>query len=204
MVVIDLPGTYSLDAIAEDERVVTRVLDGELERAPDAVAIVADACSLPRSLLLVSQVMRRPQPACLILTMIDELEARAGEIDLPRLEAALGIPVLAVVGHRGVGLDRVRALLARPEDWSRPVVEPPEDPLERAAWVESILEHTLQKPPERHGVTAVIDRVLLHPVAGKPSVRGGDGHLLPAHLRVGRTGHERPGRRRRRGQPRDP
>ena len=166
VVVIDLPGTYSLDAIAEDERVVTRVLDGELESAPDAVAIVADACSLPRSLLLVSQVMRRPQPACLILTMIDELEARAGEIDLPRLEAALGIPVLAVVGHRGVGLDRVRALLARPEDWSRPVVEPPEDPLERAAWVESILEHTLQKPPERHGVTAVIDRVLLHPVAG--------------------------------------
>ena len=61
-VVIDLPGTYSLDAIAEDERVVNRVLDGELEPAPDALVIVADACSLPRSLLLVGQVLRFTDP----------------------------------------------------------------------------------------------------------------------------------------------
>ena len=165
-VVIDLPGTYSLDAIAEDERVVNRVLDGELEPAPDALVIVADACSLARSLLLVGQVLRRAQPTCLVLTMIDELKARSGELDLPRLEAALGIPVLAVVGHRGVGIQEVQSLLAHPERWSRPVIPPPEEARERADWVESILEHTLHMHPERHRATELVDRVLLHPIGG--------------------------------------
>ena len=129
-VVIDLPGTYSLDTIAEDERVVTRVLAGELDDAPDAVAIVADACSLPRSLMLVSQVLRRGLPTCLVVTMIDELKARRGELDIDRLQAALGIPVVGVVGHRGLGIDRLRELLERPEQWERPVVAPPEESVE--------------------------------------------------------------------------
>ena len=83
-IVIDLPGTYSLEPISEDERVVTRVLGGEFAEAPapDALVIVADACSLSRSLLLIAQVLRRQQPSCLVLTMVDELKARGGELDL--------------------------------------------------------------------------------------------------------------------------
>ncbi|MED5261850.1 MAG: ferrous iron transporter B [Myxococcota bacterium] len=165
-VIIDLPGTYSLDTIAEDERVVTRVLAGELDEAPDAVAVVADACSLPRSLMLVSQVMRRGLPTCLVLTMIDELRARRGELDIDRLQASLGIPVVGVVGHRGLGIDRLRELLERPEQWDRPVVAPPEDALERAGWVDSIVAHTLHTVPEHHRASEAIDRVLLHPVWG--------------------------------------
>jgi len=164
--VIDLPGTYSLDAIAEDERVVTRVLDGDFEDAPDALVLVADACSLPRSLLLIAQVLRRQQPCCLALTMIDELEARHGHLDVARLEAALGIPVIPVIGHRGRGLDRLRRQLEHPEEWSRPPVQPPESAPERAAWADSILAHTLQRPPDPHRASEVLDRILLHPVLG--------------------------------------
>lgn len=76
--VIDLPGTYSLTAISPDEAVVTRVLAGEIADVPppDGLLVVADACSLERSLLLVAQVLRLGKPTCLVLTMMDELRAR--------------------------------------------------------------------------------------------------------------------------------
>ena len=167
-IVIDLPGTYSLEPISEDERVVTRVLDGDIPGvpAPDALVIVADACSLARSLLLIGQVLQRQQPSCLVLTMIDELRARGGELDLERLADALGIPVLGVVGHRGLGLREVRATLGHPERWPRPAIPPPADWQERAAWADSIADHVIGRPPERHRTSEAIDRVVLHPLWG--------------------------------------
>ena len=97
MVVIDLPGTYSLAAISPDEAIVSRVLAGEVAQvpAPDALIVTMDACSLERSLLLLAQALRQRKPTCLVLTMVDEFRARGGKINLPRLSNALGIPVSA-------------------------------------------------------------------------------------------------------------
>ena len=163
---IDLPGAYSLEALSPDEEVVTRVLDGELAAAPDALVVVADACSLERSMLFVAQILRRGQPTCLVLTMIDELQARGGGVDLQRLEQALGIPVRGVVGHRGLGLAALRELLAAPEGWSRPVLAPPEGAEDRAGWAASILESALRRQPGASRLTEAVDRVVLHPLWG--------------------------------------
>jgi len=167
-IAIDLPGTYSLDPISPDEAIVTRVLDGAIAEVPppDAIVLVADACSLERSLLLVGDALRRDIPACLVVTMIDELAARGGSLDLARLETALGVPVVGVVGHRGLGLDRVRALLTHPERWSRPPVRPPADRLERAGWAASVLDSALARRCGEHALSERIDRVVLHPVWG--------------------------------------
>jgi len=165
-VVIDLPGTYSLEPLSPDEAVVLRVLDGEIAAAPDALVVVADACSLERSLPFVGQVLLRGRPTCLVLTMIDELAARGGTLDLARLEAALGIPVLGVVGHRGRGLDALVRLLGRPEEWSRPPILPPSDPIERSHWADSVFVSVVGTRPGSHRLTEAIDRVVLHPVAG--------------------------------------
>jgi len=165
-VVIDLPGTYSLDPLSPDEAVVSRVLAGELDAAPDALVVVADACSLERSLGFVGQVLLRGLPTCLVLTMTDELHARGGRLDLPRLERALGIPVVGVVGHRGIGMGDLEHRLERPEDWSRPHLPPPADPIERAAWADSIFHSVCTQRPGGHRLTEAVDRVVLHPVAG--------------------------------------
>ncbi|HVP28435.1 MAG TPA: ferrous iron transporter B [Myxococcota bacterium] len=167
-ILIDLPGTYSLAPVSEDEAVVSRLLAGELEgvEPPDALVVVADACSLERSLLLVAQVLRLGRPSCLVLTMTDELVARGGKLDVARLEAAVGIPVVPVIGHRGIGLDRLKRILGHPEGWSRPPILPPASAIERGAWAESVLAHVLVRRPGRSGVTDAVDRVLLHPVAG--------------------------------------
>ncbi len=168
IVLIDLPGTYSLDPISTDEELVARLLRGEVEAAPapDALVVVADACSLERSLLLVGQVLRLGRPTCLVLTMVDELRARGGELDLDRLARALQIPVVPVVGHRGVGVDVLRRLLGHPEAWPRPAVPPPESAADRAGWAASVLGEVLRRRPGRHRLTERVDRVVLHPVAG--------------------------------------
>jgi ferrous iron transport protein B len=166
LVVIDLPGTYSLTPISPDEAIVGRVIGGELGPAPDALVMVADACTLERSLLLIGQVLRRGVPTCLVLTMTDELHARGGALDISRLERALGIPVRGVVGHRGLGLGALRELLARPESWARPHLRPPESAEERAAWAASVLGAVLSRKPGVHRTSEAIDRVVLHPLAG--------------------------------------
>ncbi|MBW2312547.1 MAG: ferrous iron transporter B [Deltaproteobacteria bacterium] len=166
--VVDLPGIYGLEPVSPDEEVVSRLLAGEVDgiAPPDALLVVADACALERSLLLVAQVMALGRPTCLVLTMVDELAARGGRIDVPRLEDALGIPVLSVVGHRGLGLDAVRARIGSPEAWPSPAVPPPQGAAERAGWADSIYSHIVEQRAGRHRATEAVDRVVLHPVWG--------------------------------------
>jgi ferrous iron transport protein B len=164
---IDLPGTYGLEPLSPDEQVVVDALQGRVEgvEQPDALVMVADATSLERSMFLVAEVLRLGLPACLVLTMIDEVAARGGAIDLERLSKALGIPVVGVVGHRGIGMDALRALLVDPAGWSRPVLSPPVDSADVASWSASILGRVVA-PLEPDQRSRRVDALLLHPVWG--------------------------------------
>jgi ferrous iron transport protein B len=167
LALVDLPGTYSLTPISPDEQVVVDSLHGHIAGvdAPDALLVVADATTLERSLLLVADVLALGLPTALVLTMVDEVAARGGSLDLDALSRALGIPVVGVVGHRGVGMDAVRDLLRAPESWPRPVLTPPEHGAERAKWVTSVVASSVT-PLQEDARTRRIDAVLLHPVAG--------------------------------------
>jgi len=113
--VVDLPGLYSLTAKARDEQVVLDVLVGRRRRgAPvvDAVVCVADASNLARNMFLVGQVLELGLPAVLALNMCDVAQRRGVRIDVPRLSARLGIPVVPVQAHRRIGLDALKATLA--------------------------------------------------------------------------------------------
>ncbi len=168
VVVIDLPGAYSLTPLSPDEAVVAQVIAGEIPEVdpPQALVVTADACSLDRSLLLVAQALRLGKPCVLAVTMVDELHARGGSLDLARLGNALGIPVVGVVGHKGLGLDELRRLLGDPSAWGRPHVLPPEDVEARAAWAASVLDAVVHVRPGRNALTEAVDRVVLHPLAG--------------------------------------
>jgi ferrous iron transport protein B len=166
--VIDLPGTYSLAPLSEDEAVVRRVLDGSIAEVPppDGLVLTVDATSLERGLVFVAEVLRLERPVCLVLTMMDELAARGGRIDVAKLADALGVPVVGVVGHRGLGLAELRKLLPHPERWTRPPLLPPEDPHGRDEWLASVLARVVSERPGPSRHTEAIDRVVLHPVAG--------------------------------------
>ena len=164
---VDLPGTYSLVPVSPDEEIVLEALEGRIEgvEPPDAVLVVADATTLERSLLLVGEVLALGLPTAIVLTMLDEVTARHGKVDLPRLSRALGVPVVGVVGHRGVGMDAVRALLDDPLSWTRPVLAPPTSGPGRSGWVESVMDAAVTRPSV-DARTRRVDAVLLHPVAG--------------------------------------
>jgi ferrous iron transport protein B len=164
----DLPGTYSLDPISPDEQVVTDLLAGDYPdiARPDAVVLVADATTLRRSIILIGQVLRLDLPCLLALTMGDELTSRGGTIDVEALSTALGIPVAAVVAHRGSGIDVLRAQLTSFDQWHRPPILPPGGQDAADAWGKSVLEAADYRAPQPDQRTRRIDRVLLHPVWG--------------------------------------
>ncbi len=167
--ILDLPGTYCLDGETPDERIVGQVLRGAIagEAAPDALVVVADATTLQRGLGLVRQVLRLGFPTLLVVTMIDEMKARGGRLDLMRLGRTLGIHVAGVVGHRGVGIDQLRGFLESPERWpQRAMPGGPDDAASRFAWVDQTCRDigAVRLAPDTR--TDRIDRVLLHPIAG--------------------------------------
>ena len=164
----DLPGTYSLTPVSPDEQVVSDLLNGQMEgvEPPDAAIVVCDATTIERSLILVGQVLDLGLPTIVVVTMVDELADRGGFIDKERMQNILGAPVIEIVGTKGTGVDDVRDLLRDPMSWPRPVVTPPADPAEQAAWIESVLTEVRHEPPSGHQRTAWIDRVLLNPISG--------------------------------------
>ena len=167
--ILDLPGTYSLKAETPDEAVVLSVLEGTLdsEPPPDALVVVVDGTTLSRSLGLVAQVLHVERPTALVVTMIDEIAARGGRLDPERLSRILGIPVLGVVGNRGVGLAELRELIEDPEQWSSPAILPPADDVdERFAWVDAVVERIELRTGASDPRSEALDRVLLHPVGG--------------------------------------
>ncbi|MEV6923642.1 ferrous iron transporter B [Dactylosporangium sp. NPDC051485] len=167
-VIEDLPGTYGLRPVSPDEQIVADALDGHLDgvQRPDALLVVVDATTLRRSLGFVAQVLARGLPAGLVVTFTDELVRRQGALDVDALAEALGVPVLAVVGHRRHGIAPLRELLAGWRSWPVPVLPPPVDGPERDAWVDSVLGFAGYRAAERHRATQRIDAVLLHPLWG--------------------------------------
>ncbi len=103
LVLVDLPGTYSLTAIAEDEAVAFRCLAGEGQPAPDVVVLVLDAANLARNLYLAAQLVELGRPLVVALNMVDVAAAAGAPVDAAALARALGAPVVPTVARTGEG-----------------------------------------------------------------------------------------------------
>lgn len=168
---MDLPGTYSLEALSPEEQVAIDILQGEYsdKQRPDGILFVADTTTLPRTLPLLGSLMTQTtQPIILVLTMLDEIKARGGMVRPTELQQALGIPVRGIVGNKGIGLEDLKSLLSTPKKWERkpPKEIPPTETQERFEWADRILEKAFKAPEQGTLVTDKLDRVLLHPVGG--------------------------------------
>ncbi len=108
--VLDLPGTYSLTTTSPEEAIARREL---LEGRPDVTVVVVDATNLPRNLYLLTQIMAIGMNPVLCLNMSDEARRIGQRIDRAQMERLLGFPVVETVGHRGEGLEALRAAVAR-------------------------------------------------------------------------------------------
>ena len=114
VLLVDLPGTYSLTPYSMEERVVRDVLAPEnAAERPRAVIDVIDSATLERGLFLAEQIRELGQPVVLACNMMDEARKAGMVIDLDKLSARFGAKAVSTVARSGEGLDRAMALALR-------------------------------------------------------------------------------------------
>ena len=94
--VVDLPGTYSINARSQEEKVVS---DYFAENKPDIVVNIIDASNIARNLFLTVQLMEQNIPLIINLNMMDEAKRHGIKIDEQKLEKMFGMPVTNTVGR---------------------------------------------------------------------------------------------------------
>ena len=102
--VTDLPGIYSLSPYSSEEIVSRQFI---LDEKPDAIINIVDATNIDRNLYLSMQLMELDVPMVLALNMMDEVRANGGSIDINRMEAELGIPVVAISAAKNEGIEEL-------------------------------------------------------------------------------------------------
>ena len=104
--IVDLPGTYSLQAGSADEEVAR---DFVLFGRPDVTIIVVDATRLERNLNLVLQILEITDRVVVFVNLMDEARRHGIGVDPSRLEKQLGVPVVAGVARQNAGIDELIA-----------------------------------------------------------------------------------------------
>jgi ferrous iron transport protein B len=173
VMILDLPGTYSLRARSPDEEVTRDAVLGKLagEAAPEVLVCVADATNLRLILRLVLELKQVGRPLVLALNMYDIAQRQGLRIDIDRLSAELGVPIVTTVATRKRGLEELVAAVdgldvgaqAHENVWHEPSAAEIRQAHREA---ERILKVTVRPPARPDTWTGRVDAVLLHPVAG--------------------------------------
>src|SRR5260221_8050380 len=127
VLVLDLPGAYSLSPHSLDEQIARGVLLHRLPEVPpaDLVAVVVDASNLQRNLYLATQIIELGYPTVLALNMVDVAEANGHHIDCAELSRALGVPVFPMVASTGHGIPQLREYLKAAALQKQAPLQPP-------------------------------------------------------------------------------
>jgi len=107
---VDLPGTYSLQAGSPDEEVAR---DFILFGQPDVTVVVVDATRLERNLNLVLQILEITDRVVVDLNLVDEARRHGIAIDERKLATELGVPVVPTVARTGEGIPALREAVYR-------------------------------------------------------------------------------------------
>jgi len=172
--ILDLPGTYSLDAESQEEKVVYDVLFGRQEGTgkPDLLIVIADPFHLERSLYLVSQLLDLRAPIVLALNYRDEAERRKLHVDAALLEKRLGLPVAFISAREHVGIPELWGKIVsslsvtRQEGALLEVASALEEAKRRYAWVETTMKGVVTFPDQNKDIRERLDQIFLHPVLG--------------------------------------
>jgi len=190
IVIVDLPGLYSLESNSPDEKLASDALHGRLAEhpAPNAALVVVDATNLERNLFLVSQVLELDCPVVVALNMMDMARRDGIHIDVAKLRAELGCPVIPISARTGFGLGELKneieqlmknsgagilpagGLEARATNHSKPscMLGCAGCPYQaRYEWTEKISTRVMDAAAARRSVrTEKLDDIFTHPVAG--------------------------------------
>ncbi|MEI7509309.1 MAG: ferrous iron transport protein B [Flavobacterium sp.] len=110
--IIDLPGTYSLNASSIDENVVIELLMNKKdENYPDVVVVVSEVENLKRNLLLFTQIKDLELPTILVINMSDRMPLKGIDLDIPFLETQLKTKIALVSSRKNIGIEKIKELI---------------------------------------------------------------------------------------------
>lgn len=110
---VDLPGTYSLSAYSEEERVTREFL---IHEHPDITVLFVNASALERSLYLLTELLLLRSPVIVAVNMLDVAENQGVHIDSEALEASLGLPVVSTVATKNKGIKELLDVILKVAD----------------------------------------------------------------------------------------
>ena len=118
-IILDLPGTYSLNASSIDENVVIELLMNKKdENFPDVVVVVSEVENLKRNLLLFTQIKDLEIPTVLVINMSDRMKLKGIELDIPYLESHLKTKIALVSSRKNIGIESIKELILNYESLS--------------------------------------------------------------------------------------
>ena len=165
--VLDLPGTYSLDATSPDEEITRNVVQGKIaeEQEQDAFLCVVDATNLKLHLGLVLEMIALGRPVLVVLNMMDEARRRGMQINTQKLSERLGVPVVETVAVRNSGIENLKNALDQGK-YSVPQTELSGLKGDSHQRVENILNDVVNFVDQEDKRTDFLDKIFLHPVLG--------------------------------------
>lgn len=101
IVIVDLPGTYSLSPYSMEEIIAK---DFVVNEKPDVVVNIVDASNIERNLFLSIQLLELGRPTVIALNMMDVAKSRGYEIDIAKLSKELSVPIIPIVASKGQGV----------------------------------------------------------------------------------------------------
>ncbi|MDO4581431.1 MAG: ferrous iron transport protein B [Bacillota bacterium] len=140
VIVMDLPGIYSLSPYTLEEVVARNYL---IEERPDAILNIVDGTNLERNLYLTTQLTELGIPVVVAINMIDVMRKNGDKIDIAQLSRELGCKVFEISALKSDG-----------------VIEAAEAALEAAKSTKTVPMHTFSGPVE-HAI-AHIEEAAVH------------------------------------------
>ncbi|OEK09855.1 ferrous iron transport protein B [Flavivirga aquatica] len=117
--IIDLPGTYSLNASSLDENVVIELLLNKKDKDfPDIAVVVSDVENLKRNLLLFTQIKDLEIPTLLVINMADRMDRKGISLDIDYLEEHLQTKIALISTRKNIGIDKLKNLITNYKDIS--------------------------------------------------------------------------------------
>ncbi|MBL3582312.1 ferrous iron transport protein B [Oleidesulfovibrio alaskensis] len=108
--VIDLPGTYSLDALSQEERIAADFIKNY---SPDVTVVVASAVSPQRTLHYALDVIMLQKPMVLVMNMADIARGNSQHLDVENISQKTGVPVLLLSASRKQELGQLKQAIAQ-------------------------------------------------------------------------------------------
>jgi ferrous iron transport protein B len=110
--ILDLPGTYSLNASSIDENVVIELLLNKKDKLfPDVALVVTDVENLKRNLLLFTQIKDLEIPTILVINMADRMKFKGISLDIPYLEEQLKTKIALISSRKGFGIQELKEMI---------------------------------------------------------------------------------------------